>query len=169
MSMERRTLDTTMGGAEFGLSIGPNEGGVTPPSGFNPQSFWCSATITTDCVYNGYEITGDWPGYDATVNQNSIGSFSFEGSSAAVSIAMFVEAIGQYGYTDFTDTASFSFDTVPSGVSYTSASDDFLVGNQSVPESGAIAIFVTALLGLVFLQRRRFIGFAYFDEVVTVA
>jgi len=146
------------GGAEFGLSIGPDGGGVPLPSGFNPQSFQCSTTITTDCVYNGYGTTGDWPGYDAVVNQNFIGSFSFKGPSAAVSIAMFVEAMGQYGYTDFSDTASFSFDTLPSGVSYTSASGNFLVGSQSVPESGTLPIFVTAFLGFIFIQRRRFIG-----------
>jgi hypothetical protein len=146
------------GGAEFVIGVGPGQFGTPAPFGFNPTSATCSASATTDCVYNGYGTSTVWPGYDATVNQDFAGTFTFKGSVAAVPIFMELIANGQYGYTNFGDTATFSFDALPDGVSYTSASGDFLAGVPApVIGCGLPVLLAVAgvLLGAELLERQK--------------
>jgi hypothetical protein len=152
------------GGANFAIGVGPGEFGTPAPFGFSPTSAMCSASVTTNCVYNGYGTSADWPGYDATVNQNFAGTFTFKGPAAAVPIFMELVAQGQYGFTDFSDTATFSFDALPDGVSYTSASESFLSTAPAPLIDRGLAALVAAgglLFGpklLEFCKKRCFLG-----------
>ena len=67
-------------------------------------------------------------------------------------IFMLLTAGGQYGYADFGNTASFTFDPLPAGVSYTSASGDFLT---AVPEPSTWAMMILGFAGIGFLTYRR--------------
>lgn len=141
------------GGARFLIGVGPGEFGSPAPYGFDPTSDICSL-VPTDCVYSGYGTMADWPGYVATVNQDFEGTFTFKGGFAAVPVFMELIAAGQYGYTDFGDTATFSFDALPDGVSYTSASGTFLTGSGApLPEPASIAVLGVALIGLVLVRK----------------
>ena len=62
-------------------------------------------------------------------------AFTFEGAAATVPFWMELNAFGQYAFADLGDTATFSFAELPDGVSYTSASGDFLAGPGSRPRT----------------------------------
>jgi hypothetical protein len=64
-------------------------------------------------------------------------------------------AVGQYGFVDFSDTTTLTFDPLPTGVSFTSASGEFLVEAQSAPEPMSLTLFGTALLGVLGFRRLR--------------
>jgi hypothetical protein len=67
---------------------------------------------------------------------------------------MFLQVSNQYGLSDFSDTAAFSFNTLPQGVSFTSASGNFLA---PTPLPAALPLFATGLgaLGLLGWRRKR--------------
>lgn len=95
-------------------------GNISPQGGFNP---------TTSGVHQSYADSLTWSGQNglaSTIDQVLTGTFTFEGPDASIAIYMSLNAGGQYGYANFDDTATFSFDTLPTGVSFTSASGEFL-------------------------------------------
>lgn len=80
------------------------------------------------------------------------GSFKFDGANAVVPIFMILSVGGQYGYADFGNTAKFTFDPLPAGVSYTSASGDFL---SAVPEPSTWAMMILGFFGVGYMAYRR--------------
>jgi hypothetical protein len=125
---------------------------------FAPTAPGCSSLVVTDCVYNngtasftaGSGSGGPMNDIDQTLN----GTFSFMGQTASVLLFMSLAVDDQLSYTDFYNTTTLSFDTLPTGVSYTSASGDFLAGSPtSVPEPTSIIMLATGLVGLTFVQR----------------
>jgi hypothetical protein len=60
---------------------------------------------------------------------------------------MFLQAGGQYQYSNFGDTATFSFDDLPAGVSYSSDSGHFLT---SAPEPSTWALMMIGFSGIIF-------------------
>ncbi len=58
---------------------------------------------------------------------------------------MWLDAASQYYYSDFGQTASFSFNNIPAGVSFTSASGEFLT---AVPEPSTWAMLLLGFAGL---------------------
>ncbi len=115
--------------------------------GFNTTT---SNIVTTGSVsQNWYEATAGGP---QTIDLTYTGTFSFMGPSADAAIYMQLTAGGQYQYSDFGDTARFAFDTLPVGVSYTSASGDFLTG---VPEPSTWVLLVLGFAGMGFASYRR--------------
>ena len=85
-------------------------------------------------------------------SQDLHGTFKFQGTDAVVPIFMLLSVGGQYGYADFGNTAKFTFDPLPAGVSYTSASGDFLT---AVPEPSTWAMMVLGFAGVGFMAYRR--------------
>ena len=85
-------------------------------------------------------------------SQDLHGTFKFQGTDAVVPIFMLLSVGGQYGYADFGNTAKFTFDPLPAGVSYTSASGDFLT---AVPEPSTWAMMVLGFAGVGFIAYRR--------------
>ncbi len=81
--------------------------------------------------------------------------FSFLGPGAIVPILASLFTLGEYGMANFRDTATFSFD-LPDGVSFESASGDFLVGNSgSVPEPSTWAMMLLGFAGLGYAGFKR--------------
>jgi hypothetical protein len=114
---------------------------------------------TTSNIKTTGSIVENYYGGPATIDQNYAGTFSFIGPSASASILFLLSAGGQYQYADFSNTAAFSFDTLPTGVSYTSASGDFLTPRAgSVPEPATWAMMLLGFAGLGFLGCQRAAG-----------
>jgi hypothetical protein len=109
---------------------------------------FCPAQFNVESSAN---INVSWVG-PANVNQTLPATFSFIGPLADIPIEEVLSVAGQYGYADFSDTATFSFDALPPGVSYTSASGDFLT---ATPLPAALPSFATGLGGLGLLGWRR--------------
>lgn len=105
-------------------------------AGFNPTT---SNTLTTGIIFQNFY------GGPAIINNDYTATFSFVGPSATAALVFVLDVSGQYQYDDFGDTAIFSFDTLPSGVSYASASGDFLT---AVPEPST---WVTLSIGFACL------------------
>jgi hypothetical protein len=148
------------GFSDINLFVGPNAGNDSLwPIGFSPASPACSAFITTNCVYNSGAINHSWgtsftSSSNSAVNQDFSGGFSFKGTSAEVLLEMDLTVIGQYYYTNYSNTVAFSFAPLPSGVSYSSASGSFLSDTQPVPEPSSLLLFGTGFLGLTLMLRR---------------
>jgi hypothetical protein len=71
-------------------------------------------------------IIENFYGTPSIIDQDFSAYISFTGPTATVPLFMTLDAFGQYAFSDFGNTATFSFNTLPSGVSFTSASGDFL-------------------------------------------
>jgi hypothetical protein len=113
-------------------------GNVAKPPGFDPVVL---------NVHNSFSELRTWYGLPNEINETLHGEFSFSGVAATVPMYMLLYAHAQYGYADFSNTATLSFDPLSPGVSYTSASGDFLTRSVAVP--GPIAgAGLPALLGL---------------------
>jgi hypothetical protein len=111
---------------------------------------------TTSNIVTTGTITDNYYGGPNTVDKDYSGTFSFIGPSASAMFYFSLIAGGQYQYADFSDTAVFSFGTLPDGVSYTSASGDFLIpANGSTPEPSTWAMMVLGFAGLSFAGYRR--------------
>jgi hypothetical protein len=120
------------------INIGGNVGG------FNPTT---SSIVTTGAI--SQNLYGGGP---QTIDQTYTGTFSFEGPSAYAAIFMYLDAGGQYQYSNFGDTAQFSFDALPTGVSYSSMSGEFL---SAVPEPSTWAMMLLGFAGIGFMAYRR--------------
>ncbi len=135
-------LGSGSGAPEANFAIYFGEQILRYTDGFNPTGFNDVAGGTTQGVSYVPPTT-----QDVFVNQDIAGTISFEGPAASFPILMLLTAGGQYGYASFGDTATFSFDPLPTGVSYTSASRDFLAGtvptlDQDTGEQAALSLAV---------------------------
>jgi hypothetical protein len=104
-------------------------------------------TPTTSNIVTTGSVDQNWAGGPQDINENFSGTFSYSGPDASAAIFMLLFAQGQYGYFNFGETATFSFDPLPTGVSYTSASGDFLT---AVPELSTWAMMLLGFAGLGF-------------------
>ena len=94
-----------------------------------------------------------------TIDFDIPGSFSFTGALAYVPIELGLGANAQFGYSDFGNTATFQFDSIPDGVTYSSASGTFLSGSAAaVPEPMSASLVVLGLAGLAVARRRHGVG-----------
>jgi PEP-CTERM motif len=140
---------TTSGNSQATLIYGVGNyltsGGVF--GDFNPST---SNIVDTDFSFkNWYRsnfVDFTYPD-DYPIDEDIIGEFSFLGSSADAAVYMFLQAGGQYQYSNFGDTATFSFDDLPAGVSYSSDSGHFLT---SAPEPSTWALMMIGFSGIIF-------------------
>lgn len=114
------------------------------PGGFDPAT---NNIVSTGGVLETYY------GQPGPINKTFTSSFSFIGPSAAAGIYMWLDAASQYYYSDFGQTASLSFNNVPAGVSFTSASGDFLT--TAVPEPSTWTMMLLGSAGLGYAGFRR--------------
>lgn len=129
---------------QFGLSFGAAGG-----TNYVPQSFSQSAFNMVSPVNVGQTWYGDLGPF----NHILTGSFEFTGAAAIIPMTEFLAVSGQYGYADLYDTAQFSFGTLPDGVSFNSASGEFLAG--AVPEPSTWAMIVLGFCGIGYMAYRR--------------
>ncbi len=151
------SVGTSSGGsAQFSLDIGATAG-IGTPSAFAPVASRCFiGGATTNCVYSEYGFSQSWGNAfsgDPVVDETITGAFSFKGQSADVVLEMLLSVGGQYYFMDYSHTAAFSFDQLPTGVSYSSASGQFLTATESIPEPGMLASLVLGLPTLMLLRR----------------
>jgi len=111
-------------------------------------------TVSSNAVGRGFSYTNTWYGQPGTVTLNLSGTFSFTGQTATIPILMSLFAGGQYAFADFSDTATFAFASIPTNVSFTSASGDFLTGAET-PLPTALPLFAGGLGVIGLLARRR--------------
>jgi hypothetical protein len=123
----------------------PYSGGFV--GAFNPK--------TTPNISGTGSINQNWYGGPANINQLYISTpFTFTGLEATVSLLVLLTASGQYQYANFADTATISFINVPTGVTFTSASGEFLTG-AATPLPAALPLFASGLGVIGFLAKRR--------------
>jgi hypothetical protein len=120
---------------------------VGDPSGVNGTGYPIEFNPTVDNIISTGSDQFSLYGEPGTVDETFNSQFSFIGPSADAGIYMFLEAGGQYQYSNFGQTASFSFDSLPAGVSFTSASGNFLT-SSAVPEPSTWALMVLGFAGL---------------------
>jgi len=138
------------GGAGFAITVGAGGGGVPTNFGFDPEGVRCSATVVTNCTYNPFATGKGWPGGTYATDEFINGTFEFKGTAADIPLYMQLSVAGSYGFTDFGNTVTFLFDQLPEGVSYTSASGQFLVGESTaIPEPSALAVLGGAIAVLI--------------------
>jgi hypothetical protein len=138
--------NTTSSGQPFVnyvLSLG-GAGGISGiPQGFNQTGVGLVSPVD---IIRSYGILG-------VIDDTITGSFQFTGVAAIIPMVTNLSVGGQYGYADVSDTATFSIGALPDGVSFTSASGDFLA--SGVPEPSTWAMMILGSLGLGFMAYRR--------------
>lgn len=155
-------VGTSSGGSaafNFVIGAGDARSSSLSPSSFAPVADRCFINgVTTNCVSGNSGIHETWGNAfsgDPAVDQTFTGVFSFKGQYANVVLEMDLSVVGQYYFMDYSHTAAFSFDRLPAGVSYTSASGQFLTGpQQAVPEPKALVPLAIGVAGLMLLRRR---------------
>jgi hypothetical protein len=125
--------------------------GTMPYSGGFVGAFSPTTTSNIDTTVG---VAQNFYGGPANINQVFTGSFSFTGATADAALFVFLSAQGQYQYANFGDTATFSFVDLPTNVSFTSASGDFLSG-ATTPLPAALPLFASGLGVMGFLAKRR--------------
>jgi hypothetical protein len=138
-------------GASFSLSIGHHASSTG--SGFLPI---VSNVFEDADVSRRYDVTQ--PNPNLTINEDISGTFSFIGPAAYVPILARLDVHGQYGFADWHDSALFSFTFLPDGVSFSSASGDFLQGPAAAPgpiAGAGLPGIMLACGGLLAWCRRR--------------
>jgi hypothetical protein len=126
--------DSGLAEASISLEVGLGSLGAFNPVASNVQDYYDNAIV--------------WYGSPNVVDTDMIGTFTFTGSTATVPLLMQLHAQGQYAFADFSDTATFSFSPLPSGVSFTSAS-------SVVPEPATWAMLLLGYAGLCFVGWSR--------------
>ncbi len=118
--------------------------------GFCPQT---TGDVSSATQINWQSQPGSPP---MTIDQTFDGSIVIDTASATVPILVILGASGQFGLAD--DTAVFSFDDLPPGVTFTSASGDFL--SRSVPEPSTWILLLAGFggMGLAGYMRPRKAG-----------
>lgn len=138
-----------LGHVQFLLLFGNT---VSFPEGFSP-----TAVNVYQSASNYVEYFGG--GDHDMVSETLTGSFSFVGDAASIPIYMQLLAGGQHGFADFSNTAKLIFDVLPDGVSFSSASGAFMLGQSSptapVPLPASISLLTAAIGGLGAVSRRR--------------
>jgi PEP-CTERM motif-containing protein len=145
---EGTTTSSGQPDVQFGLLLGPVGGLPTgTPSGFSQSAV---------NLVNPVSLTREWGGPLGTLDQTLTGTFQFQGTAAIIPLLEYLDVSGQYGFADITHTATFSFDALPDGVSYTSASGEFLTGGVPEPSTWAMMMIGFASLGFAgYKQVRR--------------
>jgi hypothetical protein len=110
---------------------------------------------TTSNIVTTGSMNRDWSGEPAIIDEDFSGTFSFIGPTGTAAIFMELVAGGQNQFADFSNTATFSFDPLPVGVSFTSASGDFLTAAET-PIPATLSLFAggVGLLGLALCRGR---------------
>ena len=137
-------------GQPFGsILLAVGNGGAIYTNGWDP---YASPNVQSDTIQESWALT---EGGSLAVDQTYTGTFSFIGPVASVPIYGQLDVGGQYGYANFADTAIFSFDQLSVGVSYTSASGDFLTGTPGVPEPSTWGMIVLGFAWLGYAGYRK--------------
>ena len=111
-------------------------------------------------VHNFFDYSTTWrqtPSSPITtaIDDTIKGSFTFIGPIATVPVYAELFSMGQEGFADFGNTATFSFTPLPPDVSYTSASGEFLTtASLPISEPGSL-ILLAALLGWAVFRSYR--------------
>ena len=128
-------LYVSVGDAAFS-GLYPDQGGFSTAD-ITPNVSGTTISHTWDLVNN--------PSGHMLVDETIQASFSFTGPDATVPVFFQLSVGGAYGLADFSHTASVSLD-LPDGVSFTSASGDFLTG--AVPEPSTWVMLALGFFGL---------------------
>jgi PEP-CTERM motif len=163
------TLQWKIDGTGFeGVTCGKTGGAVL--NGYLAFGGSASASTGWETCYDGKTAdqpvplspAGNWASYDIvsnTVTNTTVDlTYALKGAIDTLPITLFLDGYADAGASmDYMNTGSVQFLDLPSDVTYTSASGDFLVGTRSgsVPEPAPLALFAAGLAGLAFARHRK--------------
>lgn len=105
--------------------------------------------------FSSFGFTGDYLALTDTTNLDVTldGAVTLEGAAAVVPVELDLRVHSGVGVTDFGDTVGFSFDSLPPGVSFSSASGQFLKGTAVPEPASTLSVFVGFMATLVVRRR----------------
>lgn len=143
-SIANALLYVSVGDAAFG-GLYPQDGGFSTAS--------ISANVSGSTQAYRWEL--DDPAGQMSIDETLQASFSFTGPMATVPVYFQLSTQGSLGLANFSNTATITLDALPNGVSFTSASGDFLADSGAIPEPSTWVIMLVGFSGLGVLARRR--------------